>query len=132
MIAFDTNLLVRLLVQDDPRQFATAVALLDEAAELGEPCYLADAVLCEVEWVLTSVYRARRADILAALSELAADARYAFEDGEALRESIGAYEAGSAEFSDYLIGARSRRRGARTTYTFDRKLRDEEGFTYVG
>lgn len=129
MIAFDTNVLVRLLVEDDPEQFAAATAVLERAAEAGERCYLADAVLCETEWVLTSLYRAGRDDILATLAALVADSRYTFDDAEALGEAIRAYETGGAEFSDHLIGARARRRGARTTYTFDRKLKNREGFT---
>jgi predicted nucleic-acid-binding protein len=124
--------LVRLLVQDDAKQFAAANTLLARAVEAGERCYLADPVLCETEWVLTSLYEASRADVLAALSELAADARYTFNDAEALTEAIRAYEAGGADFSDHLIGSRARRQGARTTYTFDRNLKNREGFTYLG
>ena len=131
MIAFDTNVLVRLLVGDDPAQFAAAAALLEAAGEGAETCYLADVVLCETEWVLTSRYGARRPDVLAALTEIAADGRYAFEDPEAVADALRAYAAGRADFSDYLIGARSRAKGARTTYTFDGKLKNREGFTYL-
>ncbi len=105
MIAFDTNVLVRLLVRDDPEQFAAATALLEAAGESGEICYLADAVLCEVEWVLTSRYSAHRADVLAALTEIAADGRYAFDAADTLAEALRAYAEGRADFSDYLIGA---------------------------
>lgn len=131
MIAFDTNVLVRLLVKDDPDQFATALALLDRATEAEEPCYLSDAVLCETVWVLDSQYDASRSDILAAMTELAADGRYAFDDAEAVSQALRAFEDGPADFPDYLIGARAQGRGARTTYTFDRKLRDREGFSYL-
>jgi len=34
-----------------------------------------------------------------------------------------------AEGLDYLIGAKARARGARTTYTFERVLAQEQGFT---
>ncbi len=131
MIAFDTNVLVRLLVGDDPEQLAAATALLEAAGETGETCYLADGVLCETEWVLSSRYNARRADVLAALTEIAADGRYAFDDPDTVAEALRAYAAGRADFSDYLIGARSRAKGARTTYTFDGKLKNREGFTYL-
>jgi predicted nucleic-acid-binding protein len=131
VIAFDTNVLVRLLVRDDPEQFAAATALLEAAGESGEICHLADAVLCEAEWVLTSRYSARRADVLAALTEIAEDGRYAVDDPDAVAEALRAYAEGRADFSDSLIGARSRAKGARTTYTFDGKLKNREGFTYL-
>lgn len=132
MIALDTNVLVRLLVKDDPDQFAIAVALLERATEADEPCLLSDAVLCETAWVLTSQYGAGRAEIVAAMSELASDDRYALSDAEILTEALRAFEDGRADFSECLIAASARRRGARTTYTFGRKLKNHEGFTLLG
>lgn len=129
MIAIDTNVLVRLLVRDDRRQFAAATAVLERAAEADEPCYLSDGVLCETAWVLTSVYDAGRADVLAALTAVGADARYRVDDREALAQALRAYEDGRGGFADYLIAARAHAAGARTTFTFDRKLENREGFT---
>lgn len=129
MIALDANVLVRLLVQDDRDQFAEALAVLERAAEAEERCFLSDAVLCETVWVLTSRYGAGRPEILAAMSELVSDSRYVFHDSGALAEALRAFENGRAGFADYLIGAAARSRGARTTYTFDRKLETDEGFT---
>lgn len=131
MIALDTNVLVRLLVKDDPDQFAKALAVLERATDTEEPCFISDAVLCETAWVLASRYGAGRAEILAAMSELVADGRCAFDAPEALTETLQAFEDGRADFSDYLIGASARRRGVRTTYTFDRKLEKDEGFTLL-
>jgi len=37
---------------------------------------------------------------------------------------------GKADFSDYLIGAIAHQAGCSTTYSFDRKLIGEKGFTY--
>jgi len=132
VIAFDTNVLVRLLVKDDPEQFAVALALLERAVETEEACFLSDGVLCETAWVLDSQYDASRSDILAAMTELVADERYAFDDKEGVHQALRAFEEGRADFSDYLIGERARRKGARTTYSFDRKLKNREGFTYLG
>lgn len=132
MIAFDTNVLVRLLVEDDAAQFAAALEVLERAAEADEPCHLSDVVLCETAWALASVYRASRAEVLAALSSVASDARYVFDDAEALRQALAAFEAGRADFADHLVGARAASQGARTTYTFDRRLRNREGFTSLG
>ncbi|MEP7009593.1 MAG: type II toxin-antitoxin system VapC family toxin [Acidobacteriota bacterium] len=129
MIALDTNILIRLLVRDDPGQTALAERLLQESSDAGEPCYISDPVLCEVEWVLESSYRAKRGDILAAMQELLAGELFVFEDREILHQAIDNYQDGKADFSDCLIGAKARGRGARTTYTFERVLTKAQGFT---
>jgi len=129
VIALDTNILIRLLVRDDPGQTALAEQLLQEAADAGEQCLVSDPVLCEVEWVLESSYEARRGDILAAMQELFVADLFVFEDRETLRQVIASYQEGKADFSDYLIGAKARAKGARTTYTFERVLAREQDFT---
>jgi predicted nucleic-acid-binding protein len=132
VIALDTNVLVRLLVRDDPQQAAAAERLLGKAFESGEDCFLSDPVLCELEWVLDSCYRAPRTDVLAVLRDLMAQKHFAFEDREVLRCAVDAYQAGRADFSDYLIGAKAQARGATATYTFERVLRGAEGFAAPG
>ena len=56
MIAFDTNVLLRLLLNDDARQARIAQGLLDHAVARSDKVLLPDIVLCELEWVLDSVY----------------------------------------------------------------------------
>jgi predicted nucleic-acid-binding protein len=51
MIAVDTNVLVRLLTEDDPEQTAAARSLFATA-----PIWIAKTVLLETGWVLRSVY----------------------------------------------------------------------------
>ncbi len=131
MIAADTNILVRLIVEDDPAQAFRAKELLENAAAAGEQCFIGDPVLCELEWVLGSCYDIPRADILATVQNLASLPLFVFEDKASLALALEAYQKGKADFSDYLIGEKARSRGVRTTYTFDRALRDQEGFTVV-
>ena len=51
MIAVDTNVLVRLLTQDDPKQAAAARSLFEAG-----PIWIAKTVLLETGWVLGSLY----------------------------------------------------------------------------
>ena len=133
MIALDTNVLVRLIVGDDAKQQAVAESLLRDAAHAGESCLICDPVLCEMEWVLESCYGASRADIRAVVQRLlASDGLFVFEDLEVCRRALRAHGQGKADLSDLLIGARSAARGARTTYTFDRKLARYEYFSLLG
>jgi predicted nucleic-acid-binding protein len=119
-------------VGDDPEQRERAERLLLQARENDETCFLSDPVLCELEWVLESSYRAPRASILMALRDLLDQELFAFEDRQVVRRAIDAYQHGRGDFSDYLIGANAQAHGARVTYTFDGDLRRSEGFVAPG
>lgn len=129
MIAFDTNVLLRLLLNDDARQARQAQALIDQAASRSDTVLLPDIVLCEVEWVLSSVYEVPKGTIVETLRRLLDADEFAFLDRAAVTGALNGYESGSADFSDYLIGATAARAGAATTYTFDRALRRADGFS---
>ena len=128
MIAFDTNVLLRLLLNDDRRQAQKAQALIDQAVSRSDKVLLPDIVLCEIEWVLGSFYKVPRPELADTIRRLLNSEAFAFQDRAAVVEALGSYEMGLADFSDYLIGASAARVGAVTTYTFDRALRRAEGF----
>ena len=131
MIALDTNVLLRLLLNDEPKQARQAQLVVDRAVGLGETVLLPDVVLCEVEWVLTSVYGLSRADIARTLGGLLQGPEFTFANRAVVSEALHSYEHGKAEFSDYLVGAAATAMGATTTFTFDRGLRRSEDFTLV-
>ncbi|RLC10565.1 MAG: hypothetical protein DRI57_20195 [Deltaproteobacteria bacterium] len=56
MIGLDTNILVRLLVNDDQKQNNQIVKRLEEAERNGEQLFISKLVLIEAMWVLNSVY----------------------------------------------------------------------------
>ena len=55
MIAFDTNLLVRIAVNDDEKQAEIAEQLLET-----HQVFIPRTVLLETEWVLRSIYKKSR------------------------------------------------------------------------
>lgn len=65
MIAVDTNVLVRLLTDDDPKQAAAATALV-----AANPIWIAKTVLLETVWVLRSQYGFEDDSIGEAFAEL--------------------------------------------------------------
>ena len=129
MIAFDTNVLLRLLLNDDATQARKAQALLDQAVSRSDKVLLPDIVLCELEWVLDSAYGMPRPSIIETLRRLLDAEEFAFLDRTAVAGALEGYEHGSADFSDYLIGTSAARAGAATTYTFDRALGRTGGFS---
>jgi predicted nucleic acid-binding protein len=75
MLAVDTNLIVRYLTGDHPRQSAKARAVID-----GEDVFVSTTVLLETEWVLRSVYSFDSARVCAALRAFAGLPRVSLED----------------------------------------------------
>ena len=131
MIGFDTNLIVRLLVEDDAAQARRARKLLEEATERDEQVLLSDIVLSELEWVLEAAYKVPRRRILTALNALLADNRFCFEDRHRVTEAINLYHQARGDLADYLIGLRSEEVGVRTTFTSDRQLTNDSRFTVL-
>jgi len=66
MIALDTNVLVRLVMNDDKKQTAASL----RAVQGDEPVLLLNTVLQETVWVLQSVYGANREDVLEAVERI--------------------------------------------------------------
>jgi predicted nucleic-acid-binding protein len=123
MAAIDTNIIVRLLVADDPTQTRRALAYL----EARRPLWVSTVVLVETVWVLTAVYGWSKAQTLAML-EIASNSRdFAFQSVESVRAAVAAYAAGKADFSDCLALELARSEGHLPFATFDKataRLRD--------
>ena len=124
MIAFDTNHLVRHIVQDNPAQCRAAAAILERESGQDNPVRLHDLVLMETAWVLESVYGFDRKALAHVVEELLEDAAFSFDDSERLRRVLKRFKAGKADFSDYLIHSVAESEGLKLE-TFDKKLRKE-------
>lgn len=129
MIAVDTNVLVRFLVEDDREQTAIASAIVERAIDADEPLFVPQIVLCELVWVLSHAYRFRRADILNLLQQLRRGAQVTIERPDEVRRAIESYAAGRGDFADYLIAERAMASGCSAVLTFDRALHVDPRFT---
>ena len=128
MIALDTNVLIRFLVEDDLAQSRRARVLIEAGVRRGEFFYLCEVVLCEAVWVLDRAYgftRGRIADVLLKLSK----ARYVvFDSADAVHRAIDSYRRKGGDFADYLILERALAAGCSAVATFDRHLLKDENF----
>jgi len=127
----DTNILIRYLTADDPEQSLTARTLLTQDAAESERFHVSAIVLCEVVWVLRTVYRYSRRQIVSALEYLMAVTVLEVQDLELVQRALADYRAGSADFADYLIGWQNQRAGCAETLTFDGALEGARGFTIL-
>ena len=128
MIALDTNVLVRFLVDDDKAQSARAARLIQRAIARDEPLFLSDIVVCETVWVLSSVYRVARAEIGDVLGQLLGATHLVFRDVDVLLRACEAFLRGRGDFADYVIREGARAAGCDEVATFDRSLLREQGF----
>jgi predicted nucleic-acid-binding protein len=115
VIAVDTNILVRYLVEDDMAQTDRAEAVLRSGAVL-----LLKTVVLETEWVLRSSYRFDRAAIKDGITRLLGLPDLKIEDWPAIARALEWYGQG-LDFADALHLASSAR--AERFVTFDRALR---------
>ncbi len=119
-VAIDTNVLVRLLVRDDPKQFNAARRLVEQAQAAGEPILILLGALLETEWVLRSRYRLDKASIAGAFAQLLESEGVAFEHEPTVEEALYIWtQQPGADFADCLLNARAAQLGRRRFVTFD-------------
>ena len=96
MIAFDTNMLVRLAVDDDPQQADLAENLLRE-----HRVWISRTVLLETEWVLRSRYQISAERIHAFFQLMRTSENAELEDADVVVKALSWYGQG-ADFADAL------------------------------
>jgi predicted nucleic-acid-binding protein len=128
MKGLDTNVLVRYLTQDDPKQAAMATEVIEEAAAKEEKMFLHPLVFCELIWVLQSAYGFPKADILKVLERILRTAQFEISEKDLLWLALTDYRSGKGDFSDYYLGRANERAGAKVTLSFDTALNGEPRF----
>ena len=126
MIGIDTNVLLRLLLDDDASQVRRARHEASSAEVGGQPLFVNDVVLAETVWTLGSRYEATKGELIETLRSLLDNARLAFENRSVLSQAVSGFESSSAGFADCLIIAKNAAAGCHHTATFDRALRPFE------
>lgn len=123
MIGIDTNILLRLWLNDDTAQNKRIDALL--AAEGGAPesLLITDVVLAEAVWTLRSAFDQDKAAQLMAVRSLLHEIAFAFEDRDSVTQAADLFERGTCGFSDCLVAVKHARHGCDFTATFDRGMR---------
>lgn len=114
-IAVDTNVLVRAVVGDDPRQASVAAKVLTDAELIAValPC------LCEFVWVLRRVYGFQSAAAATAIRALLAAANVEM-NRPAVEAGVSLLEAGG-DFADGVIAYEGSWLGGETFVSFDKK-----------
>ncbi|MGE0735623.1 MAG: PIN domain-containing protein [Alphaproteobacteria bacterium] len=120
MKGLDTNVLVRLLVGDDPRQARQAADYIETHCSAEQPGWINRVVLCELVWVLSARYKLDAPELQSTIQRLLETAEFAVEDPDAAWAALRASNQGH-DFADAYIAESNRRLGCDATATFDRR-----------
>jgi predicted nucleic-acid-binding protein len=122
MRSVDTNVLVRLLTRDDPRQTEAAERFVAVGA------WVSHLVLVETSWVLRSVYDRSSRQVAEAIDKLLDHQHVVVQDADVVRSAVEILrQRPSIGFSDCLLVEIARKAGHLPVGTFDRDLAGVDG-----
>jgi predicted nucleic-acid-binding protein len=122
MRAVDTNVLVRLIVRDDPQQVQAAERFIARGA------WVSHLALAETIWVLDAVYERTAEQMASAVEMLLNHKELTLQDADAVTSALESFRIRPAlGFSDCLVVEIARKAGHTPLGTFDRALARLDG-----
>jgi len=119
MIGLDTNILVRYVAQDDPKQSPEATRLV-ESLTPNAPGYVSVVSIVELVWVLTECYRSTKDEICRVLEMLLRSRELIVDEADTVWKAFRIYRGNKADFADCFIERSANAAGCTHTATFDR------------
>jgi len=122
MRAVDTNVLVRLITRDDPKQAKAAETFVAGGA------WVSHLVLAEAVWVLSSVYDLDAPAVATAVDMLLSHKSLSLQEAEVVESALAHFrDRPSVGFSDCLVLEIARKAGHTPVGTFDKQFAKLEG-----
>ncbi|MBI2769093.1 MAG: type II toxin-antitoxin system VapC family toxin [Burkholderiales bacterium] len=134
MIGIDTNVLVRYLAQDDPRQAALATRLIEHDLSVAAPGFVSLVVLAELCWVLKRLYGASQDELKGMVRDLLATPQLHVERRDVVQAAIRTAKTGKgakAGLVDALIAQAALAEGCSHTVSFDKAAVRDVGMTLL-
>jgi predicted nucleic-acid-binding protein len=130
MIGLDTNVLLRLFIDDDAAQCERARLFVD-AATAAEPCLVNPIVLAEFAWTLATNFKKKRSEVARLIEGVLSMDDLEIPYRRAAQGAVAAFRTGKADFPDYFLAAINFELGCASTATFDRAALDSPAFSPV-
>ena len=122
MVSADTNLIVRLVARDDPKQVAHAEGFIHNGA------WVSHVVLAEAVWVLAKAYQLDTKEQITILEMLLNHESLRFQDQDVIVSALNQFRSTpGVGFTDCLILEIARKAGHLPLGTFDRSLGKLDG-----
>jgi predicted nucleic-acid-binding protein len=119
VIAVDTNILVRYLVQDDLAQGTIATHFLENELTSDQPGFVTFVAVLELDWVLRSQYGFLPRVVADTIRVLMSSPQLAFESRAAVETAL-LFEHG--DLADNILHEIGQTNGCTKTVTFDKKF----------
>jgi len=128
MISLDTNILVRIFVDDPthPEQSAVARKIVSQYKTV----YVTQVVQIETAWVLSRAYTFSRMDIELVLENLLNNQAFSLENEAIFTLALQQYSVSNIDFSDAVILQQSIHKNL-NLLSFDKKLQKQSGVIMV-
>ncbi|MDD2809894.1 type II toxin-antitoxin system VapC family toxin [Rhodoferax sp.] len=130
MIGLDTNVLVRYIMQDDPKNSPKANQLI-ESLDADNPGYITMVSVIELYWVLTSCYELTGEQVGQALGAMLRTKSFLVERADQVMRALRVFADGRADFADCLIERSASGAGCTQTMTFDVGASKHAGMTLI-
>jgi predicted nucleic-acid-binding protein len=124
MIALDTNVLLRFLVQDDEAQGTIATRIIETELRTEMPGFVTTVAVLELYWVLRTQYGFASDIATDAIKALMSTPSLVFEQAEALQIALD-FEHG--DLADNILHEVAKAQGCSGTITFDKKFARLDG-----
>ena len=117
----DTNIVLRLLMADQPQHFEYAKRILDEVRTGKRKALLAESVLAECIFVLTKFYKVPKEEAAAKLGELLDYKGFTGDLVPVLKDALAIFASNKIALVDAIVLAHARR-NRWNLETFDKRL----------
>ena len=130
MIGLDTNVLVRYIMQDDPKQSPKATKIVESLDGVGS-AYVTLVSMVELVWVLAASFELTRAQVSQALDGIIRTRQFKIENADQVIRALRVFKLGKSDFADCLIERSANSAGCVKTITFDVNASKHAGMTLI-
>lgn len=129
MRAIDTNILVRLLINDDTKQCQIVYKLFNDCYQQKEQLFVSTIVIVETIWVLNKHYQMPRNEVIQAINDVLSMSVLIIENHDEISTALSIGTNNTYDLSDLIIGLIAKKNTCNTTLTFDKKASKSDLFS---